>query len=229
MKHPVVKPQEWLKLRRQLLEQEKEFTKRRDELNALRRKLPWVKVEKSYTFDTPDGPKSLPDLFGACSQLIVYHFMFGPDWEEGCKSCSFWADNFDNAVVHLRQRDVQLVAISRGPLERLLSFKTRMNWSFPWVSSAGNDFNYDFNVSFGKDQQEKYYNYQQTNSKAEELPGMSVFYKDENGQVFHTYSAYARGLDMLNGTYHFLDTVPKGRDESALPYAQSWVKHKDRY
>lgn len=229
MKHPIVTSEEWLRLRKQLLIREKEFTKSRDALNALRRELPWAKVEKNYIFDSVNGPKKLADLFGPHSQLIVYHFMFGPDWEEGCKSCSFWADNYDNAVVHLNQRDVHLVAVSRGPLNKLQSFKERMKWTFDWVSSAGNDFNFDFKVSFREDQGQREYNYQKTAANAEELPGLSVFFKDENGQVYHTYSCYARGLDMLNGTYHLLDTVPKGRDEANLSYTQAWVKHKDRY
>ena len=227
MNHPVVSKEEWLQLRRDLLKQEKEFTKAREAMTALRQKLPWVKIDKEYVFESEEGPKTLDALFGAHSQLIVYHFMFGPDWEEGCKSCSFWADNYDNAVIHLNQRDVNLVAISRGPLDKLLEFRARMNWSFEWVSSAKNDFNYDFNVSF-PGQTSGVYNYEQRNI-GEEMPGISVFSKDEAGNVYHTYSRYARGLDLLNGTYHLLDLVPKGRDEKELPYSQAWVKLKDQY
>ena len=227
MNHSVVSRDEWLKLRQDLLQQEKEFTKARAAMTALRQNLPWVKIDKEYVFDSEQGPKTLQALFGPHSQLIVYHFMFGPDWEEGCKSCSFWADNYDNAVIHLNQRDVNLVGISRGPLDKLLEFKARMNWSFEWVSSAENDFNYDFNVSF-PGQTAGIYNYQKQNI-GEEMPGISVFYKDQEGQVYHTYSRYARGLDLLNGTYHLLDLVPKGRDEGDLSYPQAWVKLKDQY
>ena len=229
MKNQVVSKDEWVRKRKDLLAKEKAFDKQRDQLSALRRELPWSLVDENYEFDSTNGPKTLADLFGNSSQLIVYHFMFGPDWEEGCKSCSFWADNFENTVVHLKQRDTNFVAISRSDLEKLQKFKDRMGWSFEWVSSVKNNFNMDFQVSFLPDQNERTYNYQETQTKAEELPGISVFYKDEEGAVYHTYSTYARGLDMLNGTYHFLDIVPKGRDEEKLPYAQAWVKLRDQY
>ncbi len=227
MNHPVVSREEWLLARTQLLQKEKEFTQAREAMAEARRSLPWVKIEKDYIFQSSQGPVNLNSLFGGCSQLLIYHFMFGPDWEVGCKSCSFWADNFDNAVVHLQQRDVQLVAVSRAPLEKLHQFRSRMNWSFPWYSSLENDFNFDFHVSFPQ-QQEGYYNYQ-TRAVGEEMPGLSAFYKDASNQVFHTYSRYSRGLDLVNGTYHWLDMSPLGRDEKELPYAQAWVKLKDEY
>ncbi|MDH3710717.1 MAG: DUF899 domain-containing protein [Cyclobacteriaceae bacterium] len=227
MEHTVVSKEEWLNLRRDLLQQEKEFTKAREAMAALRRALPWVKIDKDYIFETVEGPKSLGELFGPHSQLIVYHFMFGPDWEEGCKSCSFWADNYNNAVIHLNQRDVHLITVSRGPLEKLQAFKKRMGWTFEWVSSAKNSFNFDFNVSF-PDQDEGLYNFSM-GKVGEEMPGISVFYKDEDGQVYHTYSRFARGLDLLNATYHLLDLVPKGRNEEGLPYTQAWIKLKDQY
>ena len=226
MNHPVVSREEWLVARNQLLQKEKEFTKAREAMAEARRALPWVRIEKEYSFQSDSGILNLAGLFGNCSQLIVYHFMFGPDWEEGCKSCSFWADNFDNAVVHLQQRDVQLVAVSRAPLDKLNQFKKSMNWSFPWVSSLESEFNYDFHVSF--QDQKGFYNYQIT-KVGQEMPGLSVFYKDASQQVFHTYSRYARGLDLVNGTYHWLDMAPKGRNEQDLSYPQAWVKLKDQY
>jgi predicted dithiol-disulfide oxidoreductase (DUF899 family) len=191
-----------------------------------------VKIDKDYVFDGRTGKVRLADLFGPHSQLIVYHFMFGPDWEAGCKSCSFWADNFNSIIIHLNQRDVAMVAISRAPLERLEAFKRRMGWSFEWVSSNGNDFNRDFAVSFTPDelrQEGNNYNFGTRHFGGEEAPGLSVFAKDADGQVFHTYSCYARGLDMLNGAYHHLDLVPKGRDEKALSYAMEWVRLRDEY
>jgi predicted dithiol-disulfide oxidoreductase (DUF899 family) len=231
MEHRVVSREEWLAARRQLLSKEKEFTRRRDELSAERRELPWVKVEKDYVFNTPDGKATLADLFEGRSQLMVYHFMFGPGWEQGCPSCSLLADHFDGANWHLPQRGVTLVAVSRAPLAELESFKQRMGWRFRWVSSYGSDFNYDFHVSFTKDQLAKGkvdYNYGMVEGY-DELPGLSVFYKDPSGAVFHTYSAYARGLDMLIGAYNWLDLAPKGRDEAALSWTMAWVRHHDRY
>jgi predicted dithiol-disulfide oxidoreductase (DUF899 family) len=228
----VVSQDEWLAARKQHLKKEKEFTRLRDQLSADRRKLPWVKVEKNYVFDTPKGKETLADLFDGRNQLIVYHFMFGPDWEQGCPSCSFLSDHIDGALVHLAHRDVTLLAISRASLSQIEAFKKRMGWRFNWVSSYGNDFNFDYHVSFTKDEMANgkvYYNYGMTEFSGEEAPGLSVFYKDETGDVFHTYSAYARGLDTLVGTYNYLDLVPKGRDEAKLPWTMAWVRHHDRY
>ena len=221
----------WLAARKDLLDEEKAFQKARDELAAKRRALPWRKVETDYIFETEDGQKTLRELFGEASQLLVYHFMFHPEWDAGCKSCSFWADSYDGSRVHLKARDVSLVAISRAPLDLLLSYRERMGWSFPWVSSASNSFNYDFGVSFSRrqiDAGEANYNYKQGNAKIEELPGISVFAR-KGDEVFHMYSTYSRGLDTYNATYQLLDIVPKGRDESDLPYAQDWVKRHDEY
>src|SRR6185312_5015419 len=213
MQHAIVSQAEWLAARKALLAKEKEFTHARDALSAQRRDLPWVKVDKAYIFDTPDGPRSLADLFGGKSQLMVYHFMLGPGWVQGCPSCSFLADHFDGAVIHLAQRDVALVVISRAPLAEIEAYKKRMGWKFKWMSSFGNDFNHDFHVSFTKDEMAKgaEYNYAVDKIPSEELPGLSAFIRDENGKVFHTYSSYARGLDTLVGTYNFLDMAPKGR------------------
>jgi predicted dithiol-disulfide oxidoreductase (DUF899 family) len=221
-----------LAARRQHLSEEKEFTRLRDRLSAARRELPWVRVEKDYVFDTPDGKATLADLFDGRSQLLVYHFMFGPGWEQGCPSCSFLSDHIDGANLHLPQRDVTLLAVSRAPLPQIEAFKQRMDWRFRWVSSYGNDFNQDYHVSFTPDemaQGEVYYNYGMTEFPSEEAPGISAFYKDPGGAIFHTYSAYARGLDMLVGAYNYLDLVPKGRDEAALPWTMAWVRHHDRY
>lgn len=231
MQHAIVSEQEWLAAREALLAKEKEFTRLRDELSARRRELPWVKVEKSYVFDGPGGKQTLAELFAGRSQLMVYHFMFGPGWEQGCPSCSFLADHFDGAIVHLAQRDVTLVAASRAPLAQIETFKKRMGWRFKWVSSHGSDFNTDYHVSFPNKQEgaKVYYNYAVGEFPAEEAPGLSVFYKDADGQVFHTYSTYARGLDILLGAYNFLDFAPKGRDEAALPWTMAWVRHHDRY
>ncbi|NOT55306.1 MAG: DUF899 domain-containing protein [Deltaproteobacteria bacterium] len=230
--HKVVSQEEWIHARKELLAKEKEFTRLRDELNRQRRELPWEKVDKPYVFDGPRGKETLADLFDGRSQLLVYHFMFHPDWTDGCKSCSFWADNFNNAIVHLNQRDVTMLAISRAPLPRLEAFKKRMGWSFKWVSSFGNEFNQDYHVSFTPEKLKDGtadYNYTPGKAFGEESAGLSVFYKDAQGAIFHTYSCYARGLDMLNGAYHHLDLVPKGRDEAGLTYSQAWVRHHDRY
>jgi len=227
----VVSEAEWLVARKDLLTREKELTRLRDEVSRHRRELPRVEIEKDYVFDGPDGKETLADLFDGRSQLIVYHFMLGPDWEEGCKSCSFLADHFDGAIVHLKQRDVTFVVVSRAPLRELEAFQKRMGWGFKWVSSNGNDFNFDYHVSFTKDEEAKgkvYYNYETAEFISDELPGLSVFYKNEDGGIFHTYSAYARGLDTLVGTYNFLDLVPKGRDEDR-DSTMSWVRHHDRY
>jgi predicted dithiol-disulfide oxidoreductase (DUF899 family) len=231
-RHPVVSREEWLAARQELLVKEKDFTRQRDELSRLRRALPWQRVDKPYLFDGPEGKLTLGDLFAGRSQLVVYHFMFDPGWEAGCKSCSFWADNFDGFYRHLNQRDVTLAAISRAPWPLVARFKERMGWSFPWVSSAGSDFNFDYGVSFTPEQLaagEVFYNYAPRKTSMTELPGISVFHKDEASSIFHTYSCYARGLDMMNAAYHYLDLVPKGRDEAGLPYNQAWVRHHDSY
>lgn len=231
-KHPVVSREEWLVARQNLLQKEKDFTQLRDQLSRERRDLPWVKVDKDYVFDTPKGKETLSELFDGQSQLLVYHFMFGPDWEEGCPSCSFFADNFNGINIHLKHRDVTLIAISKAPLQKVEAYKHRMGWNFIWVSSFANDFNHDYHVSFTPEEMEKgemYYNYKKGDYPSEELPGMSVFYKDEAGTLFHTYSTYSRGLDMLIGAYHFLDVVPKGRDEEQLSWPMEWIRHHDKY
>ena len=228
----VVSRDEWLAARKELLSKEKDFTRQRDALSAARRELPWVRVEKEYVFDTPSGKRTLADLFNGKSQLIVYHFMFGPSWEEGCPSCSLLADHFDGSVVHLAQRNVTLQVVSRAPLPQIEAFQKRMGWRFPWVSSYGTDFNYDYHVSFTKDEKASgkvYYNYAQTEFPSEDGPGASVFYKDAAGSVFHTYSTYGRGLDILIGAYNFLDLAPKGRDEDGLKFTMAWVRHHDKY
>jgi predicted dithiol-disulfide oxidoreductase (DUF899 family) len=222
---------EWIEIRKQLLEREKELTRLQDKLSLERRQLPWLKVEKNYVFDGPKGKETLADLFDGRSQLFVYHFMFGPDWEEGCPSCSMVADHMDGSVAHLAQRDVTLAAVSRAPLSKIEAFKMRMGWRFKWVSSYNNDFNHDYRVSFTKDEiaKGKYYNYGTSEFPSEEAHGTSVFYKDEAGEVFHTYSSYARGPEPLLGVYSYLDLVPKGRDEDAFPFPMAWVRHHDRY
>ena len=232
MKHAVISGDKWRAARKKLLAREKAFTRARDKLSAERRKLPWEKVVKDYVFTGPEGMEPLADLFGGRSQLIVYHFMLGPGWKQGCPSCSFLADHFDGAAVHLAQRDVTFVVVSRAPLKEIKTFKKRMGWKFKWVSSHGSDFNEDFHVSFPEEKSgngKVLYNYQLQDSMGEEMPGASVFYKDRKGGIFHTYSAYARGLDILVGAYNFLDLVPKGRDEDKLPWSMAWVKHHDRY
>ena len=230
--HPVVSRAEWLKARTAFLAKEKEFTRQRDDLSRQRRTLPWVKVDKPYQFEGPHGTESLADLFAGRSQLIVYHFMLGPGWSEGCKSCSFLADHIDGATIHLAHRDVTLLVVSRAPFREIEAFKKRMGWRFKWVSSHGGDFNYDYQVSSRPQDLADgtaVYNYQPRDGKMEELPGASVFYRDPAGAIFHTYSCYARGLDMLVGAYNYLDLVPKGRDEDALPFTMAWVRHHDRY
>jgi predicted dithiol-disulfide oxidoreductase (DUF899 family) len=227
----IVSEAEWLVARKDLLTREKEFTRQRDALSAARRGLPMVRVEKEYVFDGPDGKETLSDLFEGRSQLIVYHFMFGPGWEEGCKSCSYLADHFDGANWHLPHRDVILVVVSRAPLSEFAPYKKRMGWRFKWVSSHGSDFNFDYHVSFTREEEKKnkvYYNYSEGEFISDELPGLSVFYRDEDGDIFHTYSTYARGLDPLVGTYNFLDLVPKGRGEGR-DSTMSWVRRHDEY
>lgn len=230
--HKVVSHENWVEARKALLAKEKEFTRARDQLSKMRRELPWEKVDKKYVFDGPSGKETLSDLFDGRSQLIVYHFMYGPDWDEGCKSCSFLADHFNPAVVHLNHRDVTMVAVSKAPLQVLEAFKKRMGWSFKWVSSFENDFNRDYHVSFTEEESDvgkMYYNYKYMKFPSTEAPGASVFYKDEKGDVFHTYSVYERGLDMFIGTYHYLDIVPKGRDEDDLSYTMEWLRLHDAY
>lgn len=233
MQPTIVSRSEWVKARQQLLAEEKQFTRLRDELSRKRRELPWERVEQDYTFDAPGGSQTLADLFGDKSQLFVYHFMFVPGWKEGCPGCSFVADHFDGAIPHLAARDVALVAASRAPLDAIEAFKRRMGWKFPWVSSHGTSFNRDYGVTFTPDEIASgtaFYNYTTKEHPAgEERPGASVFYKDASGTIFHTYSTYARGLEVLLGTYNFLDLAPKGRDEAGLPFPMEWVRHHDRY
>lgn len=229
--NPIVTREEWLVARKQHLSKEKEFTRLRDELSRQRRELPWVRVEKRYVFDGPNGKETLADLFDGRSQLIVDHFMLGPGWKEGCVGCSFGADHIGGALVHLEHHDVTLVVVSRAPLPEIEAFKKRMGWRFKWVSSANTDFNYDLGVSFSPEQLERgalLYNVGTANPGMPDREGASVFYKDRTGAVFHTYSCYARGIETLNGTYNMLDLVPKGRDEDPDD-VQSWVRHHDRY
>jgi predicted dithiol-disulfide oxidoreductase (DUF899 family)/uncharacterized protein YndB with AHSA1/START domain len=230
MQGHVVAKEAWLAARKALLAKEKEFTRLRDSLSAERRALPWVKVDRPYVFTGGNGKESLCDLFGRNSQLLVYHFMFAPDWQEGCPSCSFWADGYNGIAPHLHDRDVSLVVISRAPIEKLEAYKKRMGWTFKWVSSLGNDFNRDYHVSFAPEEKDTaYYNFERRGFSTTEAPGLSVFFRDAAGHIFHTYSCYARGLDMLNVAYHHLDLVPKGRDEAGLPYPMAWVRRHDSY
>jgi predicted dithiol-disulfide oxidoreductase (DUF899 family) len=228
----VVSREEWLEARRAHLAREKEFTKLRDQLSQERRELPMVKVDKTYLFEGPEGIESLADLFDGSSQLLVYHFMFGPDWEEGCPSCSFWADNYNGTDIHLNHRDITLVVVSSAKLDKLNAYKARMGWTFKWVSSFGSDFNHDYQVTSTPEEIEKgevFYNFGPSDTGSEERPGISIFYKNEAGEIFHTYSCYARGLDMLNGTYHYMDLTPKGRDEAGLPWSMAWLRRHDQY
>jgi predicted dithiol-disulfide oxidoreductase (DUF899 family) len=229
--HKVVSEKEWLAARKKLLAEEKKFSKLRDKLNQKRRDLPWVKMEKDYVFEGPDGEETLADLFCGNTQLITYHFMFGPDWEEGCAHCSFWADHFDSTLIHLAQRDTTLVAVSRAPYNTIAKFKKRMGWKFKWVSSNKNDFNFDLQVSFTPEELRSgtaVYNYAKLDMDIDEREGISAFYKDTKGAVYHTYSTYARGIEIVNATYHFLDLTAKGRDENPES-TQDWVTHHDRY
>ena len=230
--HKIVSHEGWLAARKHLLTRDKEFTRLRDQLSQQLRDLPWERVEKTYTFEGPDGKETLPELFAGRSQLVVYHFMFGPGWENPCRSCSFWADNLERNVVHVAARDVTLLVCSRAPYPELQPFKQRMGWTFKWVSSHGSDFNFDYHVSFpdGEAEREIDYNYTRQKSGMTDLPGISVFYKDPQGAVFHSYSTYARGLDMLNVAYHYLDLVPKGRDEAdQKPHPMAWLRYRDSY
>jgi predicted dithiol-disulfide oxidoreductase (DUF899 family) len=227
--HPVVSREQWLEARRQHLIHEKALTHQRDRLSAERRALPWVRIDTPYQFDGPDGRQSMGDLFGTNSQLVVYHFMFGPGWEQGCKGCSFLSDHLDGANLHLAHHDVALVAVSRAPWQEFQTFQRRMGWRFKWVSSAGSPFNADFGVSTAAEQVasgEATYNYEPSADPFGEMPGLSVFYRNEAGEIFHTYSTYARGLDLLVGAYNFLDLTPKGRNEDPI---MDWVRHHDRY
>ena len=229
--HKVVSRKEWLPARKRLLVQEKKFSRLRDQMARQRRDLPWVKVNKDYVFNGPDGKETLADLFDGKSQLIVYHFMFGPGWGEGCPHCSFWADHFDSVNFHIGRRDTTFVVISRAPLAEIKPFKKRMGWKFKWLSSNGTDFNFDFNVSFTPEQIKTgtaIYNYRPLDMDIDEREGASAFYKDSKGEVYHTYSTYARGIDLMNTTYNFLDLTAKGRDENPN-HSQDWVRHHDKY
>ncbi|WP_426229940.1 DUF899 domain-containing protein [Pararhizobium sp. DWP3-4] len=231
MSNPVVSRDEWLEARRALLATEKEETKLRDKIRAGRQNMPWVKVDKTYTFDTPAGKKTLADLFDGRSQLMIYHFMFGPDWEAGCPGCSFLSDHIDGTLAHLNNHDVTYVTVSRAPLDKIEAYKTRMGWKFPWVSSFGSDFNFDYHVSFTKEELESgkvFYNFREISGDEanDELPGMSAFIRDEAGNVYHTYSDYARGGEEILTTLMILDRAPKGRNETGT---LSFVKRHDEY
>ena len=230
LRNKVVSREDWIKARKALLAKEKAYTRERDRLAAARRALPWEEVTKEYFFEGPDGRQSLPELFAGRSQLIVYHFMFGPEWNAGCPHCSRWADSFDRAIVHLNQRDVTMVAVSRAPYAKLSAYQKRMGWSFKWLSSFGSEFNFDFNVSFKPEEMKKkkaFYNFALQNPDVDEREGVSVFFKDANGRVFRTYSTYARGIEPFSVDYQYLDLVPKGRDERGRgPY---WVRRHDEY
>ena len=230
--HHVATREDWLAARKALLEEEKEFTRARDALSVKRRALPWVKIDKPYRFEGPEGALSLSDLFGPRRQLIVQHFMFAPDWEKPCKSCSFWADGYNGVVAHLAERDTAFVAVSRAPVEKLEDRKRKMGWSFPWVSSGEDDFNYDFAVSFRDEDLAAgtaTYNYVAKQGTMKDLPGISAFVKDDGGAVYHTYSCFARGLDMMNPAYNYLDLTALGRQEEGLPFPMSWVRLRDEY
>jgi predicted dithiol-disulfide oxidoreductase (DUF899 family) len=226
--HRIVSQPDWLEARKAFLAKEKEFTRLREELARERRALPWVKVEKDYVFQAPEGKVTLADLFDGKSQLIVQHFMFGPDWNEGCPSCSFWTDNLNGVAVHLAHRDTAFVLVSRAPIDKLEAYRKRMGWKLRWVSSLDNDFNFDFAVSFPPDEKATKYNFGTIKPHGQENPGFSAFRRDD-GAIYRTYSTYARGLDMLNGTYQLLDITSKGRDEDALSFPMAWVRRHDRY
>ena len=230
--HKIVSRQEWIEARKAHMAREKELTRAREALSAERRNLPWVKVEKNHVFEGPNGNVTLADLFKGRPQLVVQHVMFKPEWDAACKSCSFWVDGFERMVPHLAARDTTMVAVSRAPIAKLEAFKKRMGWTFEWVSSGNDDFNHDYGVTFTReeiDKGEKKYNYGTTPFYGDELPGISVFYRDEAGDIFHTYSTYARGLDMMNAAYHYLDLTPLGRHEEELPYPMDWVRLRDQY
>ncbi len=228
----IVSREEWNAARVAHLAEEKAFTRARDALSAKRREMPWVAVSENYSFTGADGETKLSDLFAGKSQLIIYHFMFGADWEEGCPSCSFWADNFNSIAPHLAARDAAFAVVSIAPYDRLAAYKKRMGWQFQWLSAQGSSFNQDYNVSFSDAEIEDgsaIYNYKKSTFPGKEAPGASVFARDEAGNIYHTYSTYARGIDMLNGAYHYLDILPKGRDEDVLDYSQAWIKRRDMY
>jgi predicted dithiol-disulfide oxidoreductase (DUF899 family) len=225
VKHAVVSQDEWIEARKKLLAKEKELTRLRNELTRARRDLPWVRLDKAYVFEGPIGNETLADLFAGRHQLIIQHFMFDPSWEAGCPSCSFWADGYNGFFIHLAQRDASFAAVSRAPYAKLKAYQERMGWKFKWLSSYGNDFNRDYQVS-GTEQ--TYYNYRQEKPFGERH-GVSVFYRDDEGGVFHTYSCYSRGLDMMNAAYHYIDLTPQGRREEGLPYPQAWVRRHDEY
>jgi len=230
--HPVVSRERWLAERKALLAREKELTQLHDRIAGERRALPWVRIDKRYEFDAPEGRRTLAELFEGRRQLVVQHFMFAPGWEQGCPSCSFMADHIDGAMPHLAQRDLTLLVVSRAPLADIERFRRRMGWRFKWVSSFGTDFNRDFGVSFTAEERASgavHYNYVTQPFPQEEAPGISVFYKDDAAEVFHTYSTYGRGVELMMGTYELLDIAPKGRDEAQLPYTMAWVRHHDRY
>lgn len=230
--HRILSHEEWIEARKELLIKEKEFTRLRDELSRQRRALPWERVDQQYVFDGPNGKETLAQLFDGASQLIVYHFMFNPDWDAGCPHCSFWADNFDRIPIHLKHRDISFVAISRASYDKLAAYQKRMGWSFKWMSSSGNDFNYDYFASFTPDEVKNgthFYNYGRRKPGGEDVVGISVFARDEEDGVFHTYSTYSRGVDMLNGAYHYIDLTPKGRDEVGHANPQFWVRRHDEY
>jgi predicted dithiol-disulfide oxidoreductase (DUF899 family) len=228
----VVSHEEWLKARRDLLVKEKEFTRLRDELSQRRRELPWEAVDKNYVFEGPHGKQALTDLFEGRSQLVIYHFMFDPSWDAGCPHCSFWADNFNGTIVHLNQRDTTMIAVSHAPYGKLAAYEKRMAWNFKWLSSFGTDFNFDYHVSFTPEEirnKTAFYNFAIQPTPGTDAPGVSVFYRDQSGRVFHTYSAYARGIDLLNAAYNYLDLTPRGRDEAGQKNPQFWVRRRDEY
>ena len=230
--HEVVAKEQWIAARRALLVEEKAWTRERDRLAAKRRALPWVTVDKQYIFESPSGPVTLADLFGGRSQLVVYHFMFGPEWEEGCVGCSLLADQVDGARQHFEHNDVSFVAVSRAPIAKLEAYRRRMGWTFRWVSSADSDFNFDFNVSFPAGSREAgvFYNFERRpDPEVDELPGASVFFRDERGPTYHTYSSYGRGDETILGVYGWLDMVPKGRNETKNGNLTDWVKRHDQY
>ncbi|VWX57626.1 conserved hypothetical protein [Burkholderiales bacterium 8X] len=230
--HPVVSETEWMDQRRSLLQKEKEFTRLGDQLSAERRAMPWRRIEKDYVFDTPSGRRSLAELFAGRRQLLVQHFMLGPGWPQGCPSCSYMADHIGGMRPHLAQRDVTVLVVSRAPLAEIERFRERMGWDFDWVSANGNDFNYDFHVSFTPEERatgQVHYNFGPSPARGEEAPGISAFYEGDGGEVFHTYSTFGRGVEAMMGTYDMLDLMPKGRDEREVPNKMEWVRHHDRY
>lgn len=230
--HKIVSESEWIDYRKALLKDEKEFTILRDRLSQQRQDLPWVVINKEYIFEGPDGKQTLSELFDGRGQLVVYHFMFDPGWEAGCPSCSFWADNFNGIIVHLNQRDVTMIAVSRAPYSKIAAYRKRMGWDFKWMSSYNTDFNFDYDVSFTSEElaaKKAFYNFTTQDPHSPEREGVTVFYKDPAGRIFHTYSAYARGIDMLNTAYHYLDLVPKGRNEDGNDFPQFWVRRHDEY